>query len=140
MRIAGARNNQRAVVKDPSENALVYLDALDLVDVEFDGFAAYETELRDDSLVCDCKLGGLVPYEGNHEEDEPDTPGRQQQNPKKDERSERPEAYVAGIDNLLVLDERAVDVARHPSLPARSYLTLLHTLVLTLPASVDGLM
>lgn len=60
--VADTGNNDGAKIEDAPEYALVDLEALDLLQLEFDGAAAYEGELCDHPLVGEGKFSGDIPY------------------------------------------------------------------------------
>ena len=113
LRIPRAGDDQRAKVEHAAQDFLIDLNTLNLVDVDLDRAAANEAKLDDDALGRDCQLSGLVPDIGHDQEDQAQAECRQQDNPECDQMPQRPEADVPEMDDLLVFDQRAFNIALH---------------------------
>src|SRR5260221_2311429 len=108
-RAAGARDDDRPVVEDATPEALLDAQRLDLVDVDLDGVALDEAELRDDAAVRDRDLG-LVHVDPRHREEHEAQQEPEGEDADQHEAELRPPRDMRAMDELLALDEGVVDI------------------------------
>lgn len=111
--IACACNDQGAEIEHTTKDLLIDLDTLDLADVYLDCSPTDETMLDDYSLGSNCELSSLVPHIGHGPKDETDAEGWKQHEPEGNEVPKGPQADMSQVNDLLVLDQRTFNIARH---------------------------
>jgi len=105
--------DERTVIEDASQQALLNLNTLDLVQVDFDRAAADETEFCDNALIGDRQFRGNL-AQVDAEQDEQSQPEYwQQQQANQNRAGFCPDAEFRAMNDLFVCRQDAVDIAGH---------------------------